>query len=472
MSSAPGVISTIGEDILAQAVTSDETPFVVGLSHKGSVLEPTLITSKRMVVPLLGERQSWSPIFDTLDVSFREGPANFAVPHFFIRLVGPAHKYASKKLVDGEANVLEAIASSPGEWGNDIDVAIVAGVTGGTFHVTVTYGDTLEKSPELATNDEAVAWAAAESSLITLKLLGATDPDVQSVSLAGGDDDRENVDAEVIAKAVALFTSDLGFGPVSAPGYTTEAVHEVIMAHCLATNRFPVLDGVDSADEADLIGDAGALRALDGNRQASIFAPWDIAPGLTGGTTRTVPPCARQLGAIARVGRQTGNPNIPAAGDLGKAQYVIGLTQTYDEDQRKALNDAGVNVSIIEEGKPTTFGWRTLAHPVTEKAWLALSNARLALSMAAKAKKILKRYLFAQLDGEGETRGRAEGAIDNEVHAPVRAARAVYESSVTVTQETNPDDGMIGRLEASQVIKPTKFAEAIELTTVVSNESI
>ncbi|HXS32248.1 MAG TPA: hypothetical protein VN758_00570 [Solirubrobacterales bacterium] len=471
MSSAPGVISTIGEDILTQAVTSDETPFVVGLSERGSVLEPTLITSKRAVVPLLGARQSWSPIFDTFDIAFREGPDGAAVPHFFIRAVGPAHKYASKKLVDGVTNVLEATAVSPGEWGDDIDVAIVAGVTEGTFHVTVTDGDTLEKSPELNNNDEAVAWAAAQSSLITLKVLGATDPDVQSVSLSGGDDDRENVDAEVIAKAVALFTEDLGFGPVAAPGYTSEAVHKVIMAHCKATNRNPVLDAVDSADEADLIGDAGALKSLEGNRQASVFGPWDIAPGLTGGTTRVVSPSARQIGAMARVARETGNPNIPAAGDQGKAKYVIGLTQTYDEDQRKALNDAGVNVSIMEDGKPTTYGWRTLANPVTEKAWLALSNARLALSMAAKAKKILKRYMFAQLDGEGETRGRAEGAIINEVHTPARTARAVYESGVTVTQETNPDDGMIGRLEATQFLKPTKFAEVIELTTVVTNES-
>lgn len=472
MSPAPGVISTIGEDILTQAVESDETPFVVGLAHKGSVTEPTLVTSRSRVVPLLGERQSWSPIFDTLDVTFREGPSA-AVPHFFIRAVGPAHKSASKKLVDGEADTLEAVAVSPGEWGNDIDVAIVAGITGGTFHVTVSYLDALkEKSPELADVDAAVAWAAGESQYVTLKALGAGDPDVQSVALAGGDDDRENVNAEVIAKAVALFTADLGFGPVAAPGYTSEAVHAVIQAHCKATNRHAILDGVDSANEADLIGDAGALRALDGNRQASPAAPWEIAPGLTDGTTRIVPPCARLIGQITRVSQQTGNPARPAAGDRGKAQYVIGLTQTYDQAQREALNDAGVIVSIIDEGKPTTYGWRTLADPVAEKAWLPLSSARLALWMANKARRVLKRYLFEPLDGDGDARGRAEGAIVNEVHAPMRKVKALYSSSVTVVQEINPDDGSIARLEATQRIQPTKFTEVIELTTVVSNTEL
>lgn len=478
MSPAPGVISTIGEDILTQAITSDETPFVVGLAHKGSVTEPTLITSKSRVVPLLGERQSWSPIFDTFDIAFREGPTE-SVPHFFIRAVGPAHKSASKKLVDGEDNTLEAIAVSPGEWGNDIDVAVVAGVTGGTFHITVSYLEALkEKSPELADVAAAVAWADAESSYIDLKALGAGDPDVQSVALAGGDDDRENVDAEVIAEAVELFTEDLGFGPVAAPGYTSEAVHEVIMAHCKATNRSPALDGVDSADEEDLIGDAGALRALEGNKLGGIFAPWDIAPGLTGGTTRTVPPCARQLGAMARARQETGNPNVPAAGERGRAQYVIGLSQTYNEAQRAALNDAGVNVSILENGKPTTYGWRTLADPVTERNWLALSNARLVLSMAAQTKKILKRYMFNQLDAPGETRGKAEGAIINEVLTPAFADGAVFGDTreeaarVTVEQDVKPDDGSIGKLTANIAVRPSKYAEVIELTVVSTSDSL
>jgi hypothetical protein len=469
MSPAPGVISTIGEDILTQAVESDETPFVVGLALKGSVTEPTLISSRSRIEPLLGDEQSWSPVNRTLETSFREGPTD-SVPHFFIRAVGPAHKSASKKLVDGETDVLEAVAVSPGEWGNDIDVAIVAGVTPGTFRVTVSYKDVLkEKSPELVDVDAAVAWAADSSSYVTLKALGATDPDVQSVALSGGDDDRESVTATVIAEAVARFKEDLGFGPVAAPGYTDEAVHEVIMAHCAATNRLPILDGVDSADEEDLIGDAGARRALEGHKQTAIFTPWDVIPGPSG-TTITVPPCGRQLGAIARVARASGNPNLPAAGpERGRAQYVIGLSQSYDEAQREALNDAGVNVSVMEGRRPTTSGWRTLADPVKEKAWLPLSNARLALWMAAKARKTLKRYLFDQLDGEGDTRGRAEGAIINEVHVPMRRLKALYFSSVAVVQEVKPDDGTIGKLEATQVLQPTKFAEVIELTTVVTN---
>src|SRR5690554_5303153 len=108
MSPAPGVISSIGEDILQAAIESDETPFVVGLAHKGPVDEPIIITSKDRITPLLGDYKSYSPVYDFLDVTFREGPTA-AVPHFFIRAVGPAAKAASKKIKDGEEDVLEAV---------------------------------------------------------------------------------------------------------------------------------------------------------------------------------------------------------------------------------------------------------------------------------------------------------------------------------------------------------------------------
>lgn len=472
MSPAPGVISTISENIVADAIALDDTPFIVGLSLKGSVTEPTLITSESKVATYIGGRQSYSPVYDTFITSFREGPSD-PVPHFFIRAVGPAAKSSSKKLKASSTDVLEVTATSPGEWGDQIKVAIAAGVTGGTFVITVLYEDVLkEKSPELVDNTAAVAWAAS-SAYVRLKVLAATDPDVAAAAaLTGGTDDRVNVNASVIAAQIVKFGVDLGFGSIAAPGYTAEAVHLALLAHAEKTERVAVLDGVDTATEATLIGAAGALRSAAGHTRGAMFGPWDIIPGPTAGTTTVVPPCGRQLGTIARVARATGNPNQPAAGPEGKAQYVVGLSQSYSATQREALNDAGVNVSIIDEAKVTTFGWRTLANSVTERAWLPLSNVRQALSMASNARRILKRYMFAQLDGDGDTKGRAEGAIINEVHTPAKRNKAVYKSEVAVTQDTGPDDGSIGKLIASQKIWPTKFSEVIELTTSVSTETL
>jgi hypothetical protein len=468
MSPAPGVLSSIGEDVIRRSIVGDTgSAFVVGVAEKGSVTEPMLITSRHKITPTIGEPVPNSALHRTLDVAFREG-LDYAI---VVRAVGAAHKTASKKLVDGEADTLEVLASSPGAWGNGLEVAVIAGTTGGTFHLAVSIVDELkEKSPELADNDAAVAWAAASSKLISLKSLGGGDPDVQSVTLTGGDDDADSVDAAAITEALKLFTPDLGFGQVAAPGYTAESVHAAVMAHCETHNRDHVLDGVDTDDVDALVGDGTARRALTGNRKGAGFVPWDIVSVAQGATVK-VPPCARQLGRIAAVDRVTGNPNQPAAGEYGRASYVIGLTQTYSEADRERLNEAGWNVSIIDEGQVTTYGWRTFADPVTERAWLTFSGARQGLSMAAHARRVLKRYMFKQLDGDGETRGNAEGAIINEVHAPARRNKAVYDSGVTVTQEINPEDGTVGKLEATQWLQPTKYAEVIELTTVVTNDA-
>lgn len=474
----PQVKAKIGESRPTTSLPGDTgTAFIAGEADRGPVDAPVLIRSLAEYVDTFGPRVTYGWLYDELDVAFNEG-----LDHaYLVRTVGPAAVVASKNLVnaEGEAkDTLEVKATSPGTWANAIKVAVVAGVTEGTFHLHVSYEETLkETSPELADNTAAVAWAS-KSSYIRLKDLGKGDPKVQSVTLAGGADDRENVNAEVIAKALELFTADLGSGQVCVPGNSAEAVQEAVLAHCAATLRVPVLDAEDTGNAETLIAACGALRGIEGAAQGGIFGPWEIAPGLSIGTTRTVPASARQLGAMARVDASTGSPDNAAAGDLGKAQYVIGLSQTFSASDREALNDAGFNVSVMDEGVPTTMGWRTLADPVAEPGWTPLSSARLMLGLGAGAKKVLKRYLFKKLDAGGNTIGHAKGDIQNEVIKPAFEAEALFgateaeAASVTVTQDVDPTNGAIGSITATLVAVPTLYAEEIELVVVETNQTL
>ncbi|WP_196301843.1 phage tail sheath N-terminal beta-sandwich domain-containing protein, partial [Streptococcus pneumoniae] len=110
---------------------------------------------------------------------------------------------ATNNLVDAGAGVsLVATAKSPGAWGNSLNVAVPAGVTGGTFIVTVTHDtDTTisEVSPELADQAAAIAWAEAASDYIILTL-GATalDPAVAAYSLASGSNGAAVVSADLV----------------------------------------------------------------------------------------------------------------------------------------------------------------------------------------------------------------------------------------------------------------------------------
>jgi hypothetical protein len=453
---------------------------VVGITERGPVDAPVLVTSLGHYLTVFGERVAYGALYDTLDVAFRDG-----LGHAYVqRVVGPAARVSTDRILDGDgsgaADTLQIDASSPGDWGDDIDWEVAEGSVGGTFRITVTYGETVvEVSPDLADNTEAVAWAST-SGYIRLTDLAGGNPTASRGTLAGGDDDRDNVDADVIEDGLALLTPDLGPGQVAAPGYTTEAIHTHLVAHGVASTRTPILDAEDTATAADLLTDAGTLRALAGSRHAGLFAPWIVVPGITAGTTRTVAPSAVMLGLIAARDRQAGHSNVAVAGPAGKSGYAIGVSQTYSDTDRADLNSAGVNVAIMDEGAVTNYGYRTLANPVTEPSWLALSSARLMMDLAFGTKTVLKRKEFAKLDAQGESRSSAEGTILAEVVTPRWTDRAIFGEtpedacSVVVEQDVNPEDGSVGKLTGNLAAKPTPFAERIEftVTNVPTNESL
>lgn len=467
-----GTEVTIGE-AAARTFTpgSTGTAFVVGISKRGPTDRPVALRSLANYVREGGERIANGVVYDALDVAFREG---LGLAHF-VRLVGDGAKAASGKIKDGAGegakNTLEILASSEGEWGNEVDWKVIAGSGPGTFRLVFILGGEVETSPDLTTNAEAVAWGS-EAQLARVKDLAGGNPIVSEGSLSGGDDDLDTVDADTITEALKLFTADLGPGQVAAPGYTTEAVHKAVIEHCAATTRTPILDAEDTADVSDLLEDAAALRALPGGQHGGLFWPPEEVPGVSLGTTRIVPKSGAMLGLIASADRQKGHSNVAVAGPMGKSTYALGVTQTCTEQERADLNAAGVNVSVFEDGQVTNKGFRTLANPVTNKPWVSLAAARLTMGIAFGVLTVLKRKEFALLDAQGDTRSKAEGAILLEVVQPLFEARAIFGDSpadacnVIVEQDVNPSDGSVGKLTGTTAAKPSPFAERIEHTVV------
>lgn len=472
----PSVPTTIGDSLpnTASLASSSGTAFIVGEALRGRTDVAIPMLSLPQYVSACGDRVAFSSVYDTLDVAFDRG----LVQAYFVRAVGPAAAVATAKLVKavGE-NELEVLATSEGEWGNGISVEVLENAAKRKIHV-LDGTELVAASPEFETNAALVAWAEAEAGLIKLVQLGVGLPKAQKVTLAGGSDDRANIDATVIAECLKLFTKDLGRGQVAVPGNSSEDVQLAVIAHCDETWRNPFLDAEDTGDFSDIVAAALALRSADGARQGGMFDPWDIAKGIASGTTRTVPPCARQLGAVAAVDATIGNASEPAAGENGEAKkngLVIGLARTRNDAEREALNDAGVNVSIIEGGVVTTMGWRTLADPDTDKRWLPLNVARVMTGIAYDTRAVLKRFLFKRTDAQGTTRAAAESAAQTEVIKPLYEGKALFgetqaeAGSVSVTQDINPTDGSIAKLEASVGATPVEFAEQIPLTVVATN---
>jgi phage tail sheath protein FI len=382
---------------------------VAGLTEFGP-LAPVLVRSLSEYVSKLGSRVSYGALYDALELYFSEGGSQAYVS----RVVGPGATTGTKDIFDAAGSAgsdvsLTATAKGPGAFSSNISLDILAGLVAG-FRIQVSYNAVVvETSPDLATQADAIAWAA-NSSYINLALgVSAENPRVQTPgALSAGNDDRASITDAQWLSALDRFSEDLGPGQVSAPGRTTDPGYTQLTAHAAANNRVALLDATDTATVATVLGDAVAAR--NNGSYASMWYPWVRIPGLTSGTTRTVPPSALVAGLI---GRSDGDnsPNVPAAGDNGESLYAVGLSQgetsaspALTAQQRDQLNSGGVDVirNLGTRGV-RAYGWRTTVDPVATPAWINFGNSRLRMALQAEGLNILEGFLFDQIDGRGYT---------------------------------------------------------------------
>lgn len=471
----PG-IDIIDRDRPASAGAPTDTGawFVTGFTEKGSTV-PRLVRSLAEFVRVFGARVAYSLLYDSLDAFFREGGTKAYVS----RVLGPAAAAATVVLNDGAAaQTLRVSANSAGSWANGaaggLSVEVVAGSGGGTFVLVIRLnGVEVERSPDLVDKPAALAWALGSDYVVLTDLASLNDPAVVvATPLAGGTDDRTNATDTHWKAALDRFERTYGPGQVSAPGRTTSQAQTDLLAHAAARNRIALLDAVDSATAGTLRSAALALRSSGDAQHGGLFAPWAVIPGVTSGTTRTVPYSAIEAGLMAR-SDQGQSPNVPAAGENGRARYALDLSQpAWDEATRESLNDAGVNLARVLYGSVRTYGYRTLVDPDTDPNHVMLNNVRLFMAIKARAAAILERYVFSQVDGRGITTGRLAGELTgllNEYYeeGSVYGATPQDAFAVDVGSDVNtPTTLAAGELHAVIAVRPSPEAETVVLEIV------
>jgi phage tail sheath protein FI len=448
--------------------------FLAGLTEKGSVVDPVLVTSLAEVEQKLGARVSYGLVYDALDVFFHEG----GVKAYVARVVGAANVTAQAVLNDaGAAPTFIVKANSPGEWGNSLNIVVTAGTAGGTFVLTVTHDvlGTLEVSPDLLDKAAAFAWAQNSGYIVLVDQASLNDPAVvAAVSLSGGLDNQAGiVDADWTA-SLTRFSRTLGPGQVSFPGRTTTVAHAALQAHAAANNRVAILDAQNVANT----GKATLLTALTNvranGRWSAMFWPWDVIPGVVQGVNRTVPPSGRIAGNIARVDAK-GSPNKPAAGESGQSSYALSLSQSaFIDADREQLNAAGLDISVIKYGGVRTYGWRSVADPSADAGWVNFGNSRLVMEIAAKADQIGETFIFSEIDGQGILAGSFGAALTGML-MPYWTRGSLYgvapnEAFVVDVGPSVNTPTTIGNLELRAVIglRASPFAEMITVEIVKS----
>lgn len=399
----PGTTVTLRDSAPPRSAPTDSSVWLVtGMTEHGPT-GPKLIQSLADYQAIFGARVSYGLLYDSLETFFREGGSKAYVSRVF----GPTPVKATGNLFDqaGSATPADvnmvATAKEYGTWGN-FTVDVIAGSGGGLFKIRTTIGGVIvETSPDLADVPAAVAWSASSAYLtLVAGASAAEDPRVQTIVLAGGTDDHANALEAQWKAALDLFTADLGPGQVSAPGRTTDQSHLDLLNHASANRRIALVDAADTATVATLTAAAAALRAS--GRFGGMFAPWAVIPGLTAGTTRTVPYSAVEAGIIARNDGAGRSPNEAAAGVDGQSLFAVGLSQAaWLDTERQTLNEAGVNVARFMLGGVRTYGYRSLVDPAVDPRYQFLSASRLVMEIEALGLAIGERYVFGEIDGRG-----------------------------------------------------------------------
>lgn len=266
------------------------------------------------------------------------------------------------------------------------------------------------------------------------------------------------------------FTSDLGPGQVSAPGITTAAIQAIVNAHVRATNRIAFLDVAQGADFA-------ALNALTSPnaRDAATWGRWVQIPGVAeGGGTRVAPGSAAAAGVTARFDSAAERGVAAPIVEYGRLQYALdSVGPAFTDGQRTTLTEAGINLVGRDLGPLALNGFRSSV-TAADDPWLALSDARLVMSVVAGIAPVQRMYFgrAPTATTANDLRGDLEGVVRRFYDAGLledsspdgTASGPEFAYRVEVRRSAEP--GTVGALTAGVFIRPAGFVEFVQVAVV------
>jgi hypothetical protein len=448
------------------ATASTSTTFLVSFAHQGPTDAPVLIRTPRQLTEVFGPEVPYSALHTYFEFLKREGAGAIYVK----RLVGPdaAAAHVTLNDADGDPSV-SFTASSVGEWAN--------GATGGLSldpEATATPGEvklllklagsTVAVSPTVTNVAGLAGWTTKYGGL---NVLGTALPAAAAPApLAGGDDDRENATPLEWADAEAAIRADYGPGQLVLAGNDDLLVHVAALEHGDTRNRYALLDApVDTVDEIE--EHALTLRLAGNGRHGSLVTPPLVAP--TGVSTTTVPASLLVAATNARTDVAEG-PGQPGAGIYGEAQYALDVTVRYTDAERERLNNAGVIVIQMVNGKPRVYGNRSLADPVSEPGNQYMAGSRVIMGLKYELGQVLEQYVLRRIDAGG----RLLAQLADDLAAVCERWRVREDlfgntPAEAYSVDTGPDvndpvDLAAGQLSAAVAVRIPGVAERVVLT--------
>lgn len=192
---------------------------------------------------------------------------------------------------------------------------------------------------------------------------------------------------------------------VCAPGYTSPADYETLIAHCeTMRDRLAILDAPREVDDIMSLTRAGTMEAPAAqpdppaadpttetppprqrrqqqneaprsSKWATLYWPWVLVKDLQTGETVLAPPSGHMAGVWARTDATRGVHKAPA-GTNHALRGVVGVQRRVTPTEQGELNSAGVNVIRLFDSGILPWGARTLARSEAPE-WTYINVRRL-----------------------------------------------------------------------------------------------
>lgn len=434
----------------APARAPSSTYFVAGLTERGPVDKPTRVFSFASFATLYGARPAFGTLWDDLKMFFEEGGTQAYVQ----RVVGAAATSGAiaAPLQDRAGtpdDTLNVTAANPGAWSSRISIKVLDGATSATFRFQVLLdGVVVEDYSSLPSPQAAVSRINAQSAYVRLADAGSASTAPQNnpavtatpVVLTAGTDDRAAVVTATYTAALAKFAKGFGDGAVALPGIGT-SVHPALIEHADANNRIAILAGARGDDKATMSSYAASLDA----KRAGYFAPWVQIRDDFGGV-RAISPEGYVAACRARAHELVG-PWRPAAGENGKARFVLAPDQEFSPADADQLDSAKVNVIRTLAGATRLYGWRSLSADFEN--WAMLTGAEVINRIVVEAEDQLEPYVFGVIDSSGHLLSSIAGTLTGIV-MPMANAGGLFAARDATGDQVDPGY----RVNTSESVNP------------------
>jgi hypothetical protein len=477
----PGVIVTSGGTQQAAGVSLQlGTLFIVAPAAYGPE-EPTLIQGLAAGVELYGPREGESiKLYDALDRYFALDGARAYVKRTFGEGSPAAAKYELE--AGATAKTLVVTALYKGTYGNGLKIAVIenSGKTASKLVIYNPEGEVLSASGEYAKASELLEWGETHKTYVLITKgsgygsgSAGLVKTLASTKLASGV--NPTVSAVSTIASIEAIPKSLGPGQLIVPGNTEEAVHVAMAEHGLKNKRDAQAD-LKGAEEAGTT--PASLKSEKGTIAAGVaqyinfYAQALQAPGLAGGTIRTIPASVVAGALFSRVSRTGNNAQAPAGVKWPIGPAITGLVNTYSEEQMTTLEESGINSFAEVNGVLCLYGAAS-ALPASKSEVLSQYTAvREIIAIELEAEEAGQQYLFDSITANtiAEFAGDLSGIIKRQ-----KEAKAIEGGEVKTGAPINtPETARAKQLNAEMVviIAGTAVTVKIRVTSASNVETI